>query len=248
FQGTYPPGYHLVIAGTTWASGLSLAGSMQLWGALGIAAEVLGCYGLVLAVTSNRAAALVAAGLVLATPVLWCQELVWGLYPRTLGFGFAALGIATAALYRRRASRPRAVATTVLLGLALWCHPVPGLIGVGLAAGVLLISSSPPLRTRLTHAAWVCAGAIGLSASFYLPLLLLPRTQSALTGNLQPLRWYELFLPIKGDISTLPPVMIALALAVVVAIALALLRPGQRLWCLHQPTSAWSHFSLLLRS
>lgn len=230
FQGTYPPGYHLIIAATTWASGLSLAGSMQLWGAAAIAAQVLGCYGLVLAVASRRAAAMVAAGLVLATPVLWCQELVWGLYPRTLGFGFAALGIATAALDRRRASRPRAVATTLLLGLALWCHPVPGLIGVALTAGVLLISSSPPLRTRLAHAGWICAGAVGLSASFYLPLLLVPRAQSAFTDNARPLRWYELFLPLKGDISTLPPAMVALALGVVAAAAWTLLRPRQRLW------------------
>ena len=234
FQGSYPPGYHLLVAATSYMGHLPIGSAMLVWAYLAVLAEVLGCYWTVLVLSTSRIAAVISSALLLTAPVLWAQELVWGLYPRTLGFSFAALGVAAAAFYTRRPSRLRATVTIVALSAGLGTHPVPGVIGVGLAAGVVVLAArmgpdAAGFWVRCRQAGWIAALGFSTSAYFYVPLLLAPKSQSPFVNYEQPLSWYALVFSHSGDMSTLAPAFLPLCLASIVGVVALLRDPCSRI-------------------
>ena len=215
FQGSYPPGYHVLVAATSHVTGWSLAHSMTVLAACAVVALVGGCYLLVVAITAGRVAGLLAAGLLLGSPTMWDQVVELGLYPRFTGLGLGAVAVAGAAWHRRRATRPRALATVLVLAASLITHPVSGAVAAGAVALVLLCAHTPGPVARLRRTAAVVAAAGGLCGSFYVPLVLIPRSQSALTDVEVPLRPTELGWPTSHVLSTLPPATLVGVLVVV---------------------------------
>ena len=225
FLGSYPPGYHLLLAGTSGGTGWSLPDTMVFYAAVALAATVVGCYLLVLGTTASRVAALTSAALVLGSPTLWDQVVELGLYPRFTAFAFGALAAGCAALHRQSPSRPRAVLTLVVLASALATHPVSGLISCGVVGLVLLCAPTPTPVACARRAAGVVGTAVALCGFFYVPLLLVPRSQSALTDVEVPLRVAALTWPAEGDLAALPPFMLAGAAVVLVAVVWTWVEP-----------------------
>lgn len=233
FAGSYPPGYHALVAvlSTLTGSGLSgLATAMIVVAAFTMMAVVLGTYASILALSSSRVAALCGALVLMASPTLWDQELELGLYPRLLGLGFAALAVAAAAFYARRQSRARVVVAIVCLVAALSTHPVSGLVGVGLVAAVILCCTGGRPWRRLLRALAIAAAALCASAYFYLPLVVAGRSQSAFASSETPLRWYALFWPVGHDLGTLPALLLPSAALLVVGVLWRRRDPCRRRW------------------
>ncbi|MCU7722573.1 6-pyruvoyl-tetrahydropterin synthase-related protein [Actinoplanes sp. KI2] len=222
FLGSYPPGYHLLVAGLSWVTGCSLPDAMLVVGAAAVIMLIAGCYLLVFGVTGSRVAGLLSAGLLLASPTMWDQIVELGLYPRFTAMAIGALAAGCAALYRRSPSRLRATATVVLLAGSLGTHPISGGICSGAVGLVLLCAVEPDFRARVRRAVVTVGAAYAVCGFFYLPLVLMKRSQSAFTDVEVPLRFDELGWPSHGWLDTLPPVMLIGWAVAVVAVARAL--------------------------
>jgi hypothetical protein len=225
FLGSYPPGYHLLVAGLSWVTGWSLPDAMLVLGAAAVAMLVAGCYLLVFGVTGSRVAGLLSAGLLLASPTMWDQIVELGLYPRFTALAIGALAAGCSALYRRSPSRLRATATVVLLAGSLGTHPISGGICGGAVGLILLCPVEPGFAFRVRRAVLTVGAAFAVCGFFYLPLVLMHRSQSAFTDVEVPLRIDELGWPSHGWLDTLPPVMLIGWAVVVVAVARAFVAP-----------------------
>jgi hypothetical protein len=210
FAGSYPPGYHVLLAALASTGRVSLATAMNLVSYGSVLLVVVGLYATVRAATGRRLGALVAAGLLLGTPTLWAQSVVLGLYPRLAALGLMSVAVAAAVSHSRRGGRWRGALACVLLALCLSLHPIVGVVGVGLIVGVYLLDPGQDPSRRCLRAAGVVLGAFGLAAYFYLPLLLSSRSQSLFTDTEVSLSWSMLFVHAKGRLDGLTPMLLPL--------------------------------------
>ena len=173
---------------------------------------VAGLYATVRAATGSRFGGLAAAGLLVATPSLWEQVVVLGLYPRFAGLGMMSVALAAAVAHARRGGWWRGALVCVLLALCLSMHPVVGMIGVGLIVGVYLLNPVPSVPRRCVTATVVVVAAFGIDAWFYVPLVLSPRSQTLFTDTEVSLSWSMLLHPLHGHLAGLTPALVPLGL------------------------------------
>jgi hypothetical protein len=215
FAGSYPPGYHVLLAGTAWAANISLATAMNILSYGSVLLVVAGLYAAVRGATGSRVGGLVAAGLLAGTPTLWAQVVVLGLYPRLAALGLMSVAVAVAVGHTNRGGHWRGALTGVLLALCLSLHPIVGVIGVGLVGGVYLLDPRHTASRRLQLAFGPLAGAFGLVTYFYLPLGTSSRSQSLFTDTETSLSWGMLFRPVHGHLDGLTPLLLPLGMCMV---------------------------------
>jgi hypothetical protein len=225
FAGSYPPGYHVLVALVAQLGGTSVATAMTRVALVGVLAVVVGVYGTVRSATASRAAALAAAALMIGAPTFWDQVVTLGLYPRLLGLSCASLALAGATRLAVRGGRFTALGTAVALAAALSMHPVVG-VGVTVLVGtVLLLGPRPPTVRRAVQALGVVGLGSALASYFYLPLLLVGSSQSPWTDHEKLLSWRALVWPASGSLSGLTPALLLPGAVVAVFAVRALLRP-----------------------
>ncbi len=225
FLGSYPPGYHMLVAAIAAIGHVPATTAMNVASLAGILGVAIGVYGTVRAACGSRTAALVAGAALLGTPTLWAQAVTYGLYPRLLGLSAVALAVAGAARIAVRGGWLTMIGTSVALAVGLSMHPVVGMAGMALVAAILLLGSWRDVAHRAAAAAAVAALTGGLSAYFYLPLVLLPRAQSPWTDQEVPLTGAMLVWAPKTQLAGLSPVLLPLAVAVVALAVVRLRRP-----------------------
>lgn len=223
FQGSYPPGYHALVAALAGPLGLGIPTAMNGVALASMLAIVLGCYATVRIATSSRRWALAAGVLLVATPALWSHAVETGLFPRLLGMGATALALAAATRFAVRGGRLAFVLAALATACALSSHVVVGVIAVGLVAGVLVVGARNGIWTRLGQAAGVVGLAAALAAYFYLPFAVLGGSQSPFVDAVSELDWRNLVWPVDGSVSGLSPVLLVGVLAAA-AVALRRLR------------------------
>ena len=220
FAGSYPPGYHAVVAVLCVTTGISASQCMVTVAAVSMLMITLGLYGLVWVVTGRTPGALIAVALVLGGPTQWSQILQAGLYPRLLGMGFAAIALATAASYAKRPSRPMLLATTLAVAASASVHPLSGVLGGALVAVVIFAMSDDRYRA-LVQAGIVGAASVALAGYFYVPYLLQNVRQNVTNLSLQPIPWSSLVRVDKTYLSSWSPVLVPAVLVAVVMASLA---------------------------
>jgi uncharacterized protein DUF6541 len=225
FAGSYPPGYHALLAALSWSLHISLGTAMKAVAFAAVVLVVGGLYGTVRAATSNRLAALLAAGLLVVTPTLWAQNVVLGLYPRFTALAFLTPAVALAIVHARRGGRLSALGTCLLLLATLSMHPIVGAMGLFLVGAVHVLGPRRTIQVRAATAAAVVAGSLITASYFYLPLLTGDRSQSAFTDHETPLPWRSLVLPGDSYLDGLSTVLLPLALVMVVVAILLSRRP-----------------------
>ena len=216
FQGSYPPGYHGLVAVLAGPLGLGMPTAMNVVALASMVAIVLGCYATVRTATSSGRWALGAGVLLVATPALWSHAVETGLFPRLLGMGATALALAAATRFAVRGGRLSFVLAALATAGALSSHVVVGVIAVGLVAGVLLVGTRNTVWTRLGQAAAAVGLAVALAAYFYLPFAVLGGSQSPFVDAVTELDWRSLVWPADRSVSGLSPVLLAGALAAAV--------------------------------
>ncbi len=216
FQGSYPPGYHALVAVLAEPLGLGIPTAMNVVALGSMLAIVLGCYATVRTATSSRRWALGAGVLLVATPALWSHAVETGLFPRLLGMGATALALAAATRFAVRGGRVSFVLAALATAGALSSHVVVGVIAVGLVAGVLLVGTRDSIWTRLGQAAGVVGLAVALAAYFYLPFAVLGGSQSPFVDAVTELDWHNLVWPADRSVSGLSPVLLVAALVAAV--------------------------------
>ena len=226
FQGSYPPGYHALVAVLAGPLGLGISAAMNVVAIASMLAIVLGCYATVRAATSSGRWALGAGVLLIATPALWSHAVETGLFPRLLGMGATALALAAATRFAVRGGRFTFVLAALATAGALSSHVVVGVIAVGLVAGVLLVGTRSTISTRLGQAAGVVGLAVAFAAYFYLPFAVLGGSQSPFVDAVTELTWRNLVWPADGSVSGLSPVLLVGALAAAVTALYRLRPPG----------------------
>lgn len=223
FAGSYPPGYHALVASLAEVLHLSVGHSILAVAAISLLMIVLGLYGLVRAVTRSRLGALVAVALVLGGPTQWGQILQDGLYPRLLGMGFAAIALALAPGFARRSTPRRLAVVALVLALAGTVHPLAGLLGGILVAALVLVLA--PKKWRAFRDVGVLGlGTLALAGFFYVPYFLGSRPHSLFDPSLQPVPWHSLLWPFGDNLAALSP---ALLVATAAALPLSLLIFGR---------------------
>ena len=225
FQGSYPPGYHILVALVAKLGDMPVATAMTRVAFVGVLAIVVGVYGTVRAATANRGVALAAAALMLGAPTLWSQVVTLGLYPRLLGLSCASLALAGATRLAVRGGRLTALGTALALAAALSMHPVVGVGAVPLVGAVLLLGPRPTLLRRAAQAVGVIALTSALASFFYLPLLLVGRSQSPWTDHEKLLSWRALGWPAGGSLDGLGPLLLVPGVLVAVLAVRTLVRP-----------------------
>jgi len=223
FVGSYPPGYHALVAVLARALHISPGQSMLLVAAASLLMIVFGLYGLVWSVTHSRLGGLVAAALVLAGPTQWGQILEDGLYPRLLGMGFAALALALAPSCVRRPTPRRLAVLALVLALAGSVHPLAGLLG-GVAVAALMLVMAPEKPAALRQVVALGLGTFALAGFFYLPFFLGSRPHSLFDLALQPASWHALAWPSGNDLAAWSPTFLIALVAAAVLGALVLRR------------------------
>ena len=206
------PLYHVLLALIATVGGVSLGTAMNAVACASMFLTVAGLYATVRAATGSRVGGLTAAGLLVATPSLWEQVVVLGLYPRFAGLGMMSVALAAAVAHARRGGWWRGALVCVLLALCLSMHPVVGMIGVGLIVGVYLLNPGQPALRRFSTSAIVVVAAFGIDAWFYVPLVLSPRSQTLFTDTETSLSWGMLFHPLQGHLAGLTPWLVPLGL------------------------------------
>jgi hypothetical protein len=226
FQGSYPPGYHALVAVLAGPLGLGISTAMNAVALASMLAIVLGCYATVRAATGSRRWALVAGILLVATPALWSPAVETGLFPRLLGMGATALALAAATRFAVRGGRLSFVLAALATAGALSSHVVVGVIAVGLVAGVLLVGARGSIWNRLGQAVGVVGLAGAFAAYFYLPFAVLGGSQSPFVDAVTELGWRNLVWPASGSVSGLSPVLLVGALAAGLVALRRLRAPG----------------------
>jgi hypothetical protein len=225
FQGSYPPGYHELVDLVAKLGHMPVATAMTRLAFVAVVALVIGVYGTVRAATAHRGAALAAAALMIGAPTLWSQVVTLGLYPRLLGLSCASLALAGATRLAVRGGRLTALGTSVALAAALSMHPVVGVGAIALVDGALLLGPRATALRRSAQAVGVIALSSALASFFYLPLLLVGRSQSPWTGNERLLNWRALGWPAHGSLDGLTPLLLLPGALVAVLAVRTLVRP-----------------------
>jgi hypothetical protein len=216
FQGSYPPGYHALVAVLAGPLGLGIPTAMNVVAIGSMLAIVLGCYATVRAATSSRRWALGAGVLLVATPALWSPAVETGLFPRLLGMGATALALAAATRFAVRGGRLAFLLAALATAAALSSHVVVGVIAVGLVAGVLLVGTRNTIWSRVGQASGLVGLALALAAYFYLPFAVLGGSQSPFVDAVTELDWRNLVWPANRSVSGLSPLLLAGALVAAV--------------------------------
>jgi hypothetical protein len=225
FQGSYPPGYHVLVALVAKLGHMPVATAMTRLAFVAVVALVIGVYGTVRAATAHRGAALAAAALMIGAPTLWSQVVTLGLYPRLLGLSCASLALAGATRLAERGGRLTALGTSEALAAALSMPPVVGVGAIALVGGALLLGPRATALRRSAQAVGVIALSSALASFFYLPLLLVGRSQSPWTGNERLLNWRALGWPAHGSLDGLTPLLLLPGALVAVLAVRTLVRP-----------------------
>ena len=219
FQGSYPPGYHALVALVAGPFGAGVPAAMNAVALASMLAIVVGCYATVRFATSSRRWALAAGVLLVGTPALWSHAVETGLFPRLLGMGCTAVALAAATRFATRGGRlPLGLAALATAG-ALSSHVVVGAISVLLVAGVVLVGSRGTASTRVVHAAATVGLAGALGAYFYLPFVLIGGSQSPFTEAVTELGLRQLLWPADRSVSGLSALLLGFtAVAALVAV------------------------------
>ncbi len=225
FLGSYPPGYHVLVAAVAVVGHVSAITAMNVVALAGVLGIVVGVYGTVRAASHSRWAAVVAGAALLGTPTVWAQVVTYGLYPRLMGLAAVALAVACAARVAVTGDRLTMLGTAVCLAVGLSMHPVVGMAGLVLVAATIVVGTWWDLPRRAAAAVGILVLTGGLSAYFYLPLLLLPRSQSPWTDQEVNLTARMLLWAPGSALVGLAPVLLPLAVIVVGAAIAGLLRP-----------------------
>ena len=212
FQGSYPPGYHGLVALLAGPLGLGVSAAMNAVALVSMLAIVLGCYATVRQATSSRRWALVAGVLLVGTPALWSHAVETGLFPRLLGMGCTAVALAAATRFAVRGGRPAFVLAALGTAGALSSHVVVGVIAVVIVAGVLLVGPRLGVADRVVQAGAMAALVGALSAYFYVPFAVYGGSQSPFTEAVTELTWRNLLWPATGSVSGLSPLLLGSAL------------------------------------
>ena len=215
FLGGYPPLFYFAASAVAWL-GVNGAVAMNLLIALSYIAMTLSLYGLVNIVTGSRLAAIVASGLLLATPALWTPFVQQGLYTRVLGMGFASAAVFAATLYLRRPSVARCVMCMAAVCGALNSHVVLGALAVFAVGLVLVLVPGTDGNVRPWRAALVVPPIL-VSAFYYLPLAFYSQSGGQLTAAYPPLGFADLVSAaapnLNGPLVPLLPITLLAALA-----------------------------------
>ncbi|MDQ1643706.1 MAG: hypothetical protein QOJ90_3057 [Actinomycetota bacterium] len=225
FAGSYPPGYHLLLAFITWSTHLSLMTAMNAVSFIATVAVVTGLYTIVRAATGSRPAALLAAGLLLTAPTLWSQTVVLGLYPRFTALAFLAPAVALAIVHARSGGRLPALGVAALMLATLSMHPIVGALGLFLVAALHVLGPVGTIWGRIATAVGFFAGSLTLAAYFYLPMFLGGRSQSAFTNHETSLPWKSLVWTGGGQLAGLSPAILPLSAGLVLVAARLCARP-----------------------
>jgi len=215
FAGSYPPGYHAAVATLAALAEIPASQSMVVVASASMLMITLGLYGLVRAVTGRTLSALIAVALVLGGPTQWSQILQFGLYPRLLGMGLAAVALALAASCARRPSRPKLVVTILALAASGSVHPLTAVLGGVLVAVVMLMLSGDRYQALL-QVGTVGVASLALAGYFYVPYVLQPIPQSLFNPALKPVPWSSLVRVSGPDLAAWSPVLIPAVLVCVV--------------------------------
>jgi hypothetical protein len=193
FLGGYPPLFYFAASGIAWM-GVNGAVAMNLLMALSYIAMALSLYALVRIVTGSSVAAVVASGLMLATPALWTPFIQQGLYTRVLGMGFTSAAILAATLYVRRPTALRYLMCAAAVWGALNSHVVLGALAIFAVGLVLAVVPDEHGIVRMQRAA-LLVPPILLSAFYYLPLAFYSQSGGQLTAAYPPVGAADLVLP-----------------------------------------------------
>ncbi len=207
FAGSYPPGYHAVVAELAVLTDISPSQSMVIVAAMSMLMITLGLYGFVRAVTGRSLGALIAVALVLGGPAQWSQILEFGLYPRLLGMGFAAVALAIAASCAKRPTQAKLVIMILALAASASVHLLTAIFGGVLVVVVILLLSKDRYLALLEVGA-VGAATLALVGYFYVPYILTPANNSMFTTSLKPIPWRSLFWPSGTDLAAWNPVLV----------------------------------------
>jgi hypothetical protein len=210
FLGGYPPLFYFAASALAWL-GLDGMVAMNLLIAFSYIAMTLSLYGLVWVVTRSRAAAVVASGLLLATPALWTPFVQDGLYTRVFGMGFTSLAVLLAALYLRRPTAVRYLMCVAAVWGALNSHVVLGALAIFAVGLVVVLVPGGDGRARPWRAA-LLVPPILLSAYYYLPLAFYSQSGGQLTAVYPAIGVGSLVSPATayGDPSLVPLLPVAL--------------------------------------
>jgi len=225
FAGSYPPGYHLLLVAVSWAAHVSLPTAMNAVTYAAIGLLVIGTYAIARAATRSHLAGLLAAGLLIAAPTMWSQNVVLGLYPRFTALALLAPALATAIVFARDGSRLPALATVTLLALSLSMHPIVGAMGIAMIAAIVVVGPVHSLGARLVSATALVGVALMLAAYFYLPLALQSRSQSLFTNTETPLPFAALGLRPSHSMDSLPVMLLPSAVIIAVFVVVLCKRP-----------------------
>src|SRR5258708_7924198 len=197
---------------------------MNLLIALSYLAMTLSIYGLVRIATGSRLAAIVAPGLLLATPAIWTPFVQQGLYTRVLGMGFASVAVVAATIYLRRPTVARYLLCLVAGWGALNSHVVLGALAV-LAGGLgLPLLPGGDGEGRPPRALLLLPPGL-LSAFYYLPLAFYSQSGGQLTAAYPALGLADLVSPTASYFSA--PLVPLLPVTLIVLIAWVRFRSRQ---------------------
>ena len=143
FEGSYPPLYHLLVAGLVTITGRSIGDAMNLVTAGCVVGTVVATYTLVRTLTRRRLPALAAGLLVVGTPAFWVAFVQGGLYPRLLTFTFLAIGAWRTAAWAVHGGAARFAVAALATALALSSHLLVGVLALGVSAAVALCRVVP---------------------------------------------------------------------------------------------------------
>jgi hypothetical protein len=225
FTGSYPPGYHLLVAAVSVGGSLSIPTAMTVVAFAGVLGIVIGVYATIRTATTSRFAALVGAALLAGTPTLWSQVVTVGLYPRLLGLSCMCLALAGMTRLLVNGGRLTAIGTALALAGALSMHPVVGVGALGLVSVVGLFGSPGPWQPRIARTVGIVGWGSALAGYFYLPYLLIPKSQSPWTDQVEELTWRALVWPVQGSLGGFSPLLLPLAVPPLVFAVRVLRRP-----------------------
>jgi hypothetical protein len=243
FAGSYPPGYHLLLVAVSWVANVSLPTAMNAVTYGAIALLITGMYAIVRAGTGSHLGALLGASLLVASPTMWSQNVVLGLYPRFTALALLAPALATAIVFARKGSRLPALGTVMLLALSLSMHPIVGAMGIVMIAAIVVVGKVHTIGARAVAAVALVGVALMLAAYFYLPLALQSRSQSLFINSEVPLPFSALGFDANHSMDSLPVLVLAVALVV----ALVVLRMCKRPRVSYESKLALGEDVLLLR-
>ena len=220
-EGSFPALFHYFGALLVGLFGVSPPSALIAIAAASYLVTGWGLYGLVRVASGNRAAALLAALLLLSSSGFWIYIVEGGLYPRILGMAFLALFGFLVTLYVKRRSRLVYVATVLALAATLSSHLLVGAIGV--AFGLLMIAAFPmPLTQKVRELAKLLIPTGLVVSYFYVPYaltLMKPGPLPLLTREYTAIPVSALVEPGQpgGQFESLPFFLVPLAVALTIA-------------------------------